>query len=385
MTIRAMRTTAEKIRLFRMFFTGLPNVYGTYDLATGKARQVKQPVTDRVILAHLQGRQHYGVYLLVREQTRAVVADFDGDDIELPREFVASAEHYGLTAYIERSKSKGYHVWMFLDEDGVLAAKARLVVRHILEEIGQPNTEVFPKHDRLDTQTTYGNYIYAPLFGALVPHGRTVFLHPRDGLTPAADQWQVLEGVVRVKEEQLDEIIQINELDRPDNQVAGKSRRVSNNVRSAFGLPPCAQRMLAEGVSDYQRVTCFRLAVQLKKTGLPEDLAVAALRAWAGKNQPTGERRIITDEEIRAQVAGAYSRDYRSCGCGDPRVSAYCDPECPLLRGGQDSVPQGNGSTTGEHSMQRVAEERDEQPSCAPNEPRTRTSRGTIALAIEPA
>ena len=238
MTIRAMRTTTEKIRLFRMFFTGLPNVYGTYDLATGKARQVKQPVTDQVILAHLQGRQHYGVYLLVSEQTRAVVADFDVDDLEPPMEFLARAEHYGLAAYIERSKSKGYHVWMFLDEAGVSAAKARLVVRHILEEIGEPNTEIFPKHDRLDTRTMYGNYIYAPLFGTLVPRGRTVFLDPCDGLAPAADQWAFLANVARVEEAQIDEIIEINELGQADNGAKGGN--TSRGERRAFGFRPSA-------------------------------------------------------------------------------------------------------------------------------------------------
>lgn len=332
MTTSTMRTTAEKIGLFRMFFTGLTNVYGTYDLVTGRARQVKRAVTDRVIFAHLQGKQPYGVYLLVGDRTRAVVADFDVDDLEPPLEFLASAERYGLAAYIERSKSKGYHLWMFLDNAGVSAAKARLVVRHILEETGQPNTEIFPKHDRLDTRTAYGNYIYAPLFGALVPKGRTVFLDPRHGLTAAADQWQFLEAVVRVKGEQLDEIVEINELSRPDDEAEGKPPRVSSDVHSAFGLPPCAQRMLAEGVSGYQRVACFRLAVQLKKARLPEDVAVAALNAWAAKNRPARGRRVITEEEIFAQVSGAYMRDYRSCGCGDPAVAPYCEPACPLHR-----------------------------------------------------
>jgi hypothetical protein len=31
-------------------------------------------------------------------------------------------------------------------------------------------------------------------------------------------------------------------------------------------LAPCAQRMLAEGVTDMQRNACFRLAVQLEKS-----------------------------------------------------------------------------------------------------------------------
>ena len=42
-------------------------------------------------------------------------------------EFVGKARHYGLAVYIERSKSKGFHVWAFFPEPGVLAWKARRV------------------------------------------------------------------------------------------------------------------------------------------------------------------------------------------------------------------------------------------------------------------
>ena len=221
-------------------------------------------------------------------------------------------------------------------EVGVLATKARLVVRYILEEIRQPNAEVFPKQDRLDTRTAFGNYIYAPLFGALVPEGRTVFLDPRLGLTPFTDQWQFLENVERVREEQVDEIIELNELGQLDGRTDALPQRRSGKTLPAFGLPPCAQRMLADGVTEFQRVSCFRLAVQLKKAGLPEDIAVASLRAWAAKNRPARGRRVIMEAEILAQVVGAYSKDYRSCGCDDPAVAPYCDPGCRLFQRNDD-------------------------------------------------
>ena len=346
------RSTTDKIGLFRRCFGGRTDAYGTRDLRNGRAWQVKQPVTDEVILAHLQGKQPYGVYLLVDDRTRAVAADFDIDDLEPPMEFRTAAMSYGLATYLERSKSKGYHGWMFLDERGVSAAKARLIVRHILAEIGQPHTEVFPKQDRLDSRTSYGNFIYAPLFGTLFFQGRTVFLDPSTGFKPHADQWQVLADVERVTERQLDDLIEINEL--TPAAVAAPVPDADHSmvgVAKSFGLPPCAQRMLTEGVSDYQRVTCFRLAVQLKKAGLPEDIAVATLRAWATKNRPAGEKRVITEDEILAQVTGAYSRDYRSCGCADPAVTPYCDPDCPLRRGRQQSVPQDGDSPEERHSI----------------------------------
>ena len=88
--------------------------------------------------------------------------------------------------------------------------------------------------------------------------------------------------------------------------------------------------MLAEGVSSYQRVSCFRLAVQLKRNGMPYDLALTALKAWAQKNRPQDGKRIITDREIEYQIKCAFENSYRSFGCEDPAVSAYCDKDCPL-------------------------------------------------------
>ena len=325
------RTTAEKVELFQRLFTGLLNVYGTYDLRTGRVRQVKQPVTERVILAHLQGRRSYGVYLLVKDRTCAIAVDFDSDDLLGPMEFVKAAKDCRLPTYIERSKSKGYHTWIFFGQRSVSAAKARLVVRHILAEIEQPAIEVFPKQDSLDTNLMYGNFINAPLFGALVPKGRTVFLDPTDPTRPHADQWAFLDGVECVPERLLDEIIEINELGVPAGPVVSEGVNPNNSQRS-FGLPLCAQRMLADGVTANQRVSCFRLAVNLKRVGLPLDMAVAVLEAWARRNRPTDGKRIITGTEISSQVTSAYDRGYRGCGCDDPAVSPYCDPSCPLQK-----------------------------------------------------
>lgn len=88
--------------------------------------------------------------------------------------------------------------------------------------------------------------------------------------------------------------------------------------------------MLAGGVSGYQRVSCFRLAIGLKRAGIPQDLAVVLLRAWARKNRPQGQR-IITEPEIRDQTRSAYS-GYGGYGCEDAGIRALCDPLCPILQ-----------------------------------------------------
>ena len=326
------RDTKEKIRIFKSCFSGLQNVYGTYDTRTGKVRQVKEPVTDKIIKDHLTGRQSYGVYLLTGEKTSALAVDFDQDDIHQPAIFLCKAKCLGISAYVERSKSKGYHVWIFFEQGGVVARKARLVAAKILADMGKSQTEVFPKQDSLNG-ISYGNFINAPLFGSLVPKGRTVFTDPADPTKPYPDQWELLERVQRVPEYRLDAIIESCKLNE-QAPIAERSRCNGNSNSdysgSSFGLPPCGRRMLTEGVDSYQRVSCFRLAVHLKRNGLPYDLALITLKAWAKKNHPTDGKGIITDQEIEHQTKCAFENSYRSLGCEEPAVAAYCDKNCPL-------------------------------------------------------
>jgi len=323
------KTTADKIALFRSYFSGMTNVYGTHDPATGRSWQVKTPVTYDTILAHLKGKSPYGIYLLVGDRTRAIAVDFDDSDASPPIEFVNAAKHYLLPAYIETSKSKGFHVWIFFNEKGVKACKARLVVKNILDEMGYPHAEIFPKQDSLDTRALFGNFINAPLFGGLVPLGKTVFVDPNK-LDPYPDQWAFLESIERVDEHILDEIIEVNDLSVPQTEPQPSPSDSANGGLTRFSLPLCAQRMFQDGVSQYQRVSCFRLAVHLKKLGLPYDVAVAALKTWALKNRRINGKGVIRESEILSQTSSAYENSYMGYGCESPAVAPFCEPSCPV-------------------------------------------------------
>ena len=325
-------STVEKIRIYKNLFTGLTHVYGTYDPQTGRVHQVKEPVTEAVIYDHLAGRQPYGVYLLVADTIKALAVDFDEDNLNLPVTFAAIANDSRIPAYIERSKSKGYHVWIFFDRF-IPAWKARLVAGHILTNMGKTDTEIFPKQDALGSGTAYGNFINAPLFGTWVARDRTVFVDPDDPIYPHPNQWDLLKNIQRVSECQLDTIIEEHHLIDCSPVNTRKQTQCSSDfdpIVSSSGLLPCGQRMLSEGVTAYQRVCCFRLAVQLKRTGLPCDLAVEVLKVWARKNRPTAGKRILTDAEVRQQTRSAYAKPYRSIGCEDPAIATFCHPNCPL-------------------------------------------------------
>jgi len=324
------RTTSEKITLFRSYFSGLPNVYGTYDPDTGRSWQEKRPVIDKTFLLHLQGKKPYGVYLLTGDCTRAVVADFDHHDPSQPIEFVKTANHHRLSAYIETSKSKGYHVWIFFELAGIKAFKARLVVKYILDQIEAPQTEIFPKQNIINERISFGNFIYAPLFGRLVPEGKTVFINP-DSLEPYQNQWDFLDTIQRVQESLLDEIIEMNELSTSQMQSDGATVPENDKTINRFGLPLCIQTMLQNGVTHNQRVCCFRLAVQLRRIGLPYDACVSVLKTWSLKNKPEDKKRIISDQEIIEQASGAYRKYYQAYGCESAEMAPFCHPDCHLF------------------------------------------------------
>jgi hypothetical protein len=346
-----VKSTAEKLSLFGSFFTGQENAYGTYDPATGRSRQVKELVTEKVFKAHLTGRKPYGVFLLVKDQTRAIAVDFDTEETLGPKDFVDKAKHYGISAHVERSKSKGYHVWVFFEEQGVPAVKARLVANHILHEIeAPPETEVFPKQDALNANLPYGNFINAPLFGALVPREKTVFVDPKT-FKAYPDQWSFLESACRISESVLNDFIEINDLSKPPSYQS-PSYSSEHRGRSRFSLPVCAQKILRNGVARYQRVSCFRLAVHFKRLGVPYDLTVAALKTWALKNRPTDRKRIIRESEILAQTSCAYEKSHVSYGCEEPAIKPFCEPSCPVnLRRNKSQ----NGSVSGRKTQGKTS------------------------------
>jgi hypothetical protein len=332
------RNNADKVARYKSFFSGLSTVYGTYDPTTGRSWQVKRKVTNDTILAHLKGKRPYGVYLLDQDRIRAIAADFDDSDSFPPVEFVNAARHYYLPAYIEISKSKGFHVWIFFNNNGVKAFKARLVVKNILEEIEYPQTEIFPKQDFLDTRASYGNFINAPLFGGLVPREKTVFIEPYT-LKPYPDQWAFLESIKRVEERVLDEIIELNGLSITHKQPHQSSYNSDKGYLNRFSLPPCAQKMFRDGVTHFQRVSCFRLAVHLKRLGLPYDVAIAGLKIWAQKNRPSDGKQVLTEREIIEQTSYAFNKAYRGYGCNSEAVAPFCHPDCPVYRQGAQKKP----------------------------------------------
>jgi hypothetical protein len=75
--------------------------------------------------------------------------------------------------FIERSKSKRYHLWVFFSQS-VRAKDVRWIISSALEKLGM-RYKVFPKQDAL-REGEVGNYINLPYFGGLrqIPERRVI-------------------------------------------------------------------------------------------------------------------------------------------------------------------------------------------------------------------
>jgi hypothetical protein len=320
-----------KISLFFSLFRGITTVYGTYSPNTGRYWQIKKPVTKHTIYSHLMGIQPYGFYPLFEDLTRTAVVDFDDHNPEPPILFIKRANHFGIKAYLERSKSKGYHAWVFFEKEGVQAKKIRTIIKSILEEIECPNTEIFPKQDKIVETNSYGNFINAPLFGKHAAKGRTIFLEPDENLKPYGDQWELLKSIKRNNHQLLNEIIETNSIE--ENQFDYIKNKIDNQKISGYALPICIRKILEKGVTHNQRIACFRIAVHLKRVGLPHDSIISILNNWRQKNRPTANKIIITENEIKEQTAYALKKDYTGYGCKETIIAEYCDQQCPVRKG----------------------------------------------------
>ena len=149
--------------LFITLFRGRGDVYGHED-----GRCVKAPLTPEVFQNHLDGIAAIGVYPMVPlGNGHGVVwgcSDIDVDDYAGACRIRDALRAAGVPAFIERSRSKGYHVWVFCE--GIVPAadmRRMLMAAHIVADY--PAREVNPKQETLN-DGQYGNYVRLPYWNA---------------------------------------------------------------------------------------------------------------------------------------------------------------------------------------------------------------------------
>lgn len=159
---------------FVELFKGRADCYGAEEGACVKER------LDRDVFArHLMDGPYIGVYPAAPRHNLDSIcvwgcSDIDVESLETARLLQRTLNMAGAPAWVERSRSKGYHVWVFASE-AVSAEDMRrmLLVAHQVADI--PPREVNPKQSKVSV-TKVGNYVRLPYPSAFraLPERRVV-------------------------------------------------------------------------------------------------------------------------------------------------------------------------------------------------------------------
>jgi hypothetical protein len=153
------------IRRFGLLFQGRLDAVGGDD-----GRAIYEPYTYRAVAAHLTGENPIGVYPSYPDQngdrwTRWGCCDIDTGDWQEAFQLATALGGMGLQPHVERSRSKGWHIWVFVPEP-VPAATMRRCLKVAYAAIDLPAKEANPKSEVL-APNQLGNYVRQPFKGAL--------------------------------------------------------------------------------------------------------------------------------------------------------------------------------------------------------------------------
>lgn len=310
---------AAKLALYRSLFRGRDEVYAVrweskagkygYSPACGNewrdgiclkpkmkcgdcTKRQLQPVTDRVITAHLSGTQTVGLYPLLADETcRFLAIDFDQTGWRADAGAVLdTCIELKVPAALERSRSgNGAHLWIFFSGPVPAAAARRLgcfIITRTTErrpQLGLGSYDrLFPSQDTLP-KGGFGNLIALPLQGKAREAGNTVFLD-RD-FEPFPDQWRFLSGLGRMEPAAVEQLTRAA-------AATGEILGVHQHVETEIGGPPPwellpsereRERPITGPFPETVRLTISNL-VYIPKAGLPPALVNRLQRLAAFSN-----------------------------------------------------------------------------------------------------
>jgi len=299
-----MTTTVQQ---FQRIFRGRGDVWG-HD----EGRCVKEKLSDEHWQDHLVGRSGIGIYPAVPVPDGRVMCvwgctDIDTDDYDAARLLQSTLQQVGFKAYIERSRSKGYHVWIFVNRP-VLAEHMRNVqlAAHVVANM-KP-IEVNPKQTDVSLHK-YGNYVRLPYVGGMdeTPARRVIL--DDDGAPMPLQQFlnDVYDnGFI----DDLDHFAQVAAMYQPPKQhtvqwsVTDPSNDLAEGMRT---IAPLGYVIWRDGPLEGRdrSTTLARLAHICAESGMPPSAATMVVRD-ADLRWGKFHTRADGDEQINKMITKAY-------------------------------------------------------------------------------
>lgn len=204
--------------------------------------------------------------------------DIDFEDLSLAKNLRLALQALGVTAWVERSRSKGYHVWIFVD-GWVPAVLVRSVLQVACEVVSYSPKEIFPKQTEL-VDGSPGNYIRLPYPGMLgAPGDRRVMLGPDDH-PMRLDSWVTAAYGARAKRNELEAAAQWAPKPKAKTRMV-RDVAADEDVKALVGsCGPLSYVVWRDGPlegSD-RSGTLLKLAYLLQEDGFTADNAFAILR-----------------------------------------------------------------------------------------------------------
>lgn len=162
-----LSVTDDEVARLTHLFRGFDG--GFFDSGTTAYVAAEPGVVDQRMAEHFRGERDIGIYCMAQSWGCVDI------DVDVFSDAVAVAEilrALHLKPWVEASRSKGFHVWVFLpDEIQDRRTNVRLVLKEAVHSAGLPeNTEVNPKQTK-DTTKGIGNCVR-------LPYGRWAREHP---------------------------------------------------------------------------------------------------------------------------------------------------------------------------------------------------------------
>lgn len=148
-------------------FIGRCNIYAK-QLQDGSYIPIHKKITPLQLEKHLKGEETYGTYVIKENGfINYIVIDIDGeinDDMIVWKKVgeMIMELFYDFDRCLEFSGRRGYHVWVFLEQEEP-PKFMRELVKTRLKMLGLRNIEIYPKQDSIDElKKQLGNLIKLP-------------------------------------------------------------------------------------------------------------------------------------------------------------------------------------------------------------------------------